>query len=62
MNIATEEETLRFLNVVWIDWGTRLVRQIAAKYELDEEQADALQQVLVRPNDWLVEVETDQSE
>ena len=58
MNIATEEETLRFLSVVWIDWGTRLVRQIVAKYGLDEEQSEALQQVLVRPNDWVVEVES----
>jgi hypothetical protein len=59
MEIATEEEALRFLNIVWIDWGTRLVREIAKHYELDSEQTDALLQVLVRPNDWLVEVEAE---
>ena len=59
MEIATEEETRRFLSIVWIDWGTRLVREIAKSYELDAEQTDALLQVLVRPNDWLVEVEAE---
>ena len=57
--VATEEETRKFLSIVWIDWGTRLVREIAKFYELDSEQTDALLQVLVRPNDWLVEVEAE---
>ncbi len=59
MDVATEEETRRFLGIVWIDWGTRLVREIAKAYDLDAEQTDALLQVLVRPNDWLIDVEVE---
>ncbi len=52
--LATEEETLRFLNGLWYSWACRIVRIICQTQGLDEEQSDALQTVLLRGNDFSV--------
>lgn len=52
--LATEEETLRFLNALWYSWACRIVRTICEVQELNEEQSDALQTVLLRGNDFSV--------
>ena len=54
MDIATEEETTRFINGLWYSWGQRLVKDICRVYKLGSEQEEALINVLLRPNDWKV--------
>ena len=56
MELATEEETVRFINGLWYSWGQRLVKDICRVYKLNAEQEEALINVLVRPNDWRVVV------
>ena len=58
MNIplASEEETNQFLQKLWFDFGLRLVRSIAAAYNLNEAQSEALQDVLLKPNSWDIQV------
>ncbi len=57
--IATEEETQRFLQILWYDFGVRLVRSIARAYSLSQEQKEALEDVLLKPNDWKLAVKPD---
>ena len=56
MELATEEETLRFINGLWYSWGQRLVKDICRAYTLNSDQEEALTNVLLRPNDWKVVV------
>ncbi len=56
MNIATPEETQRFLSTLWFQWGMTLVHMIAAHYSLNEQQKEALSDILLKPNDWVIEV------
>ncbi len=56
MAIASEEDTLHFINALWFQWGITLVRTIAQEYNLNEEQTEAITNLLLRPNDWIVEV------
>jgi hypothetical protein len=56
MEIATEEETLRFLGALWIRWGESVLNTICTKYKLNEEQKDAVFQIILKPNDWTVNV------
>ncbi len=52
--LASEEATLRFLNGLWYSWACRVVRIICQVEGLNQEQADALQTVLLRGNDFSV--------
>ena len=54
MNSATEGETLRFLEGLWFRHGQAIVQKIMEVYELREDQREALEEVLLRPNDWSV--------
>lgn len=54
--ITTQEETLNFIGALWYQWGINLVNRIAKEYELSEEQNDALMEVLLKSNDWCVEL------
>jgi hypothetical protein len=54
MDIASEQETTRFIQTLWFSYGMRLVKDICKAYNLDEEQRDALQEQLLKPNDWEV--------
>jgi hypothetical protein len=56
MEIASEEETLRFLSALWIRWGESVLNTFCANYELNEEQREAVLQIILKPNDWLVKV------
>jgi hypothetical protein len=58
MELATEEETTRFLSALWLRWSETILRKIAAHYKLEPDQKEALIQVLSKPNDWVVKVET----
>ena len=58
MELATEEETVRFINGLWYSWGQRLVKDISRVYKLGAEQEEALINVLLRPNDWKVVVKS----
>jgi len=51
---ATEAETLRFLEGLWFRHGQAIVKRIVEVYELTEDQKEALEEVLLRPNDWSV--------
>lgn len=52
--LATEDETLQFLNGLWYSWACRIVRIICEVQGLDAEQTDALQTILLRGNDFSV--------
>jgi hypothetical protein len=54
--LATEKETLNFLGALWYEWGITLVQRIAKEYGLSEEQNEALMEILLKSNDWCVEV------
>lgn len=55
MELASEADTLRFLQTIWYSWGTRIVREIAKAYNLSPEQKEALETVLLKPNDWQIQ-------
>jgi hypothetical protein len=54
--LATEKEALNFLGALWYEWGIALVQRISKEYNLSEEQNEALMEVLLKSNDWCVEV------
>lgn len=56
MQIATPTETQRFLSTLWFQWGMTLVKMITTHYSLNEQQAEALSDILLKPNDWCVEI------
>ena len=58
MELASEADTQRFLQTLWYSWGTRIVREIAKAYNLSPEQTEALEIVLLKPNDWQVVIDT----
>ena len=53
---ATEAETLRFLEGLWFRHGQAIVQRIMNVYELSEDQREALEEILLRPNDWIVAI------
>lgn len=57
MELASHDETFRFLSGLWFRWGESIITQISKHYNLNQEQHDALLQILSRPNDWLLVVE-----
>jgi hypothetical protein len=59
MNIATPEETTRFLSTLWFQWGMTVVKTIATHYSLNESQTEALCDILLKPNDWVLDVDSD---
>jgi hypothetical protein len=54
MDLATEETTHRFLEGLWFRHGQAIVRAIIKEYCLNEEQAEGLEDALLKPNDWIV--------
>jgi hypothetical protein len=56
MEIATENETNRFISAIWYRWGETLVREIAKHYDLTDVQREALCEILCKPNDWQLRV------
>ena len=56
MKLASPETTQRFISTLWFQWGVTLVKMIAVQYSLNEQQSEALCDMLLKPNDWVVEV------
>jgi hypothetical protein len=56
MELATEEETKRFLGTIFYAWGQRLIKIISTKYKLQEDQRDALEMILLKPNNWQLHI------
>jgi hypothetical protein len=56
MELASEKETLGFLNSLFFRWGQQIIARISLQYTLTEEQKEALEEVFLRPNDWTVYV------
>jgi hypothetical protein len=56
MEIATEEETSRFINGLFYAWGQRLIYDISNAYNLNEEQKEVLETILLKPNNWFLEI------
>ena len=54
MDLASEQEAIRFIQTLWFSYGMRLVKDICKAYNLNEEQREALQEQLLKPNDWEV--------
>ncbi len=57
MEIASEADTKRFLQTLWYSWGYRIVKEIAKAYALSDAQREALEHVLLKPNDWQLDIE-----
>lgn len=56
MDLATEEATLRFLEGLWFRNGQAIINVIINEYNLNEEQIELLENKLMKPNDWIVNV------
>lgn len=56
MELATEKETKRFLNGLFYAWGQRIIKLISKSYNLKEDQQEALELILLKPNNWQVQV------
>jgi hypothetical protein len=56
MVLATEEATHHFLEGLWFRHGQAIVRAIVKEYCLNEEQAENLENALLKPNDWIVAI------
>jgi len=56
MELATEKETLGFLNSLFFQWGQHILEILSTSYELSDEQREALEEILLKPNDWQVVV------
>jgi hypothetical protein len=56
MQLASENDTKRFLEALWIRWSESVIHQICNHYKCTDEQREALIQVLSRPNDWNVAI------
>jgi hypothetical protein len=58
MELATEKETLQYLNTLFFLWGQQIVQLIAKEYGLSEEQKEALEEVVLKPNNWSVVIQS----
>ena len=56
MELASEIVTHRFLEGLMFRHGQVIVKLIIKEYGLNPEQAEALEDVLLKPNDWSVKV------
>ena len=56
MELATEEETKRFLSGIFYAWGQRIIKLISKSYALNEEQHEALELILLKPNNWQLHI------
>jgi hypothetical protein len=56
MEIATEEDTLRFLEGLWFLQGQAIIKAIVSHYKLNPEQEEALEDLVLKPNDWTVTI------
>jgi hypothetical protein len=54
MELATEKETLGFLNSLFFRWGQHILGILSTSYELSDEQREALEEILLKRNDWQV--------
>jgi len=54
MELASEKETLRFLNGLFFAWGQKIVSILCKAYDLNEEQKEELETILLKPNDWQI--------
>jgi len=53
---TTYKDTIRFIEKLWFLWGQKLLNEIAKEYHLSPEQKEALDAILLRPNDWIVQI------
>jgi len=58
MELATEKETIRFLTMLYFLWGQQIVHLLSKDYGLTEEQQNALEEVVLNPNDWTVSIQS----
>jgi hypothetical protein len=56
MEISSENETNRFLSALWYRWGETLVREIGQHFNLTDAQRKSLQEIICRPNDWVLNI------
>jgi hypothetical protein len=54
--MASEKDTLRFLETIWFRHGQSIVQEIMKIYNLTQEQKEALDEVLLKPGDWIVKI------
>ncbi len=56
MESVYEEEAINFIQSVWYSLAERIFNQIIEITELDKEREQALRSVVLRPNDFGVEI------
>lgn len=49
------EATGPFLNAIFYRWAVTLFEVACEVYELDADQRQALEDILLKPNDWVIE-------
>ena len=51
---VTQENTLKFLETLWFQWGASIIDKICSEYNISEEIRYTLYSQYLRPNDWQV--------
>lgn len=62
MDQELERKARILLYELWISYAEKLLEKVIKITELNEEQANALRKVNLRPNDFIVRVEGDKEE
>jgi len=56
MDLATEEATHRFLEGLWFRHAQVIIKAIVNEYKLNKDQAEILEDTLLKPNDWILKI------
>ena len=51
-----DKYTRAYLNGIWFRWANLIVERVIQIYELDEEQAETLRELFLKPNNWTIAI------
>lgn len=57
METVTDDETIRFLSGIFYRYGMQLFHRLCELYPLNDEQKEAIQEILFSPGDWQVSIQ-----
>jgi len=52
MNDITTEQTIKFIEKLWYQWGVSLIEEICSQYEIPDDIQQQLFRLYLRQNDW----------